>query len=82
MAILRAFMVAVVIAGCFSGAAYAQRGGVPKSQWKEDPDKDKTAAAIDQQYRETMERTKKDPPMAPKDPWANLRGDDSKTTKP
>jgi hypothetical protein len=78
MAILRAIMVAVVIAGCLSGAAYAQRGGVPKSQWKEDPDKDKTAAAIDQQYKATLERTHKDAvQVAPKDPWANLRSDDS-----
>ncbi len=81
MKILRAFILGAAMAACIAAPAYAQRSNVPKSQWKEDPDKEKTAAAVDREYKATLERTRKDAVQAPKDPWANLRDDDSKTKR-
>jgi hypothetical protein len=83
MAILRAFIVGALMAGFLTGPVYAQqRKGAPSAQWKDDPDRERNAAAVDQQYKATLERTRKEPAQAPKDPWANLRDDSSKATKP
>ena len=34
----------------------------------------KVSESVDKQYRNAMERTRKDTAEAPADPWANLRG--------
>lgn len=34
----------------------------------------KVSESVDKQYRNAMERTRKDVVEAPNDPWANLRG--------
>jgi hypothetical protein len=82
MAILRAFILGAVIAGCLGGAAYAQRKNAATPTGKEDPDIARNAEAVDNAYKATLERTRKDDVQAaPKDPWANLRDDESKSKR-
>jgi len=42
----------------------------------------KDDAAVDRQYKATLQRTRKDTVVAPSDPWANMRStDDSKAKR-
>jgi len=79
MAILRAFIVGVLMAGCFMGSVYAAEKKNPLKDEEEQRQKDNEA--IDQQYRATLDRTRRNTPEArtTTDPWQSMRGaDDSK----
>jgi hypothetical protein len=43
-------------------------------------EKKKAAAQIDLEYRAALERTSQDPTPVKVDPWANMRGTETKTT--
>ena len=74
-----------LIAESLIGPVYAQE----KDQSKKNPLmveqelRQKDSAAIDQQYKATLQRTRKNTPEAgPTDPWQSMRGaDDSKTKR-
>jgi hypothetical protein len=85
MTIFRSLIAGAILATCLAVPAGAQRRApdVPKQADEKEKDRARDAVAIDKQYKETLERTKKDAAAAPPpDPWANLRtSDDSKTKR-
>jgi hypothetical protein len=85
MTIFRTLIVGAVLAACLAVPAGAQRRApdVPKAVDEKEKDRARDAAAIDKQYKDTLERTKKNAVATPPpDPWQNLRtSDDSKTKR-
>jgi hypothetical protein len=85
MAILKALIAGAVIAGCLAGPSFAQQSknkGLPAPIPQEYLDRKRDEAAVDKQYKETLERTKKDAvPTSARDPWQDLRGSDDSKTK-
>ena len=71
------------MAASLASAAYAaEEEEEPNGLKKELMERRKDDAAIDKQYKATLQRTRKDAVVAPSDPWANIRGaDDSKTKR-
>jgi hypothetical protein len=81
MAVMRTMIVGAILAGCLSGAAYAQKGGGAKPDdtpmQMEEKQKQRDADSIDRQYKSTLQRTRgggttTTPPSD--DPWSNMRG--------
>jgi hypothetical protein len=71
------------MAASLVGAVYAaDEEEEPNGLKKELMERRKDDAAIDKQYKATLQRTRKDTVVAPSDPWANMRGaEDSKTKR-
>jgi hypothetical protein len=85
MRILRALFLGAAIAASLVGSGYAaseEEDNEPNDLKKELYQRRKDDAAVDKQYKATLQRTRKDAVVAPSDPWANMRGaDDSKTKR-
>jgi len=83
MRVLRALFLGTAMAASLASAAYAaEEEEEPNGLKKELMERRKDDAAIDKQYKATLQRTRKDAVVAPSDPWANIRGaDDSKTKR-
>ena len=83
MRVLRALFLGAAIAASFAGGVYAAEEEEETNGLKKElMDRRKDDAAIDKQYKATLQRTRKDAVVAPSDPWANMRGaDDSKTKR-
>lgn len=86
MALVKSFIVGTVIAVGLAGPSLAQQKEAPKNPLLvEEEAKRKDDAAIDQQYRATLERIKRNgTPTETKtnDPWQNMRSaDDSKAKR-
>jgi hypothetical protein len=84
--IFKALIAAAVMAGCIAGPSFAQQSknkGLPAPIPQEYLDRKRDEAAVDKQYKDTLERTKKDAvPTSARDPWQDLRvGDDTKTKR-
>ena len=86
MAVLRVLIAGALMAGSLINPVYAQQ---KEDQSKKNPLmveqelRQKEGVAIDQQYKATLQRTRKNTPEAgPTDPWQSMRGaDDSKTKR-
>lgn len=85
MAIMRSIIIGAVLAGCVAGPALAQKSKGSENALKiEEDQRRKDDAAIDRQYRATLERTRKNTPVQTNvnDPWTNMRSaDDSKAKR-
>jgi hypothetical protein len=86
MSIMRSFIVGVVLAGCLAGTAHAQRQQAPEKTGLqiEEEQRKKDAEVVDKQYKETLERVKKNTNTTenrPADPWQNMRGPSDSNTK-
>jgi hypothetical protein len=88
MAAMKTMIVGAILAGCLSGAAYAQKGGGAKPDdtpmQLEEKQKQRDADSVDRQYKSTLQRTRNGPTAATPadDPWSNMRGgNDSKTKR-
>jgi hypothetical protein len=85
MPIWRALIVGAVIVGCLAGPGYAQQSknkGLPPAVPPEYLDRKRDEATVDKQYKETLERTKKNTvETTAKDPWLDLRGSGDIKTK-
>jgi ribulose kinase len=82
MRVLRALFLGAAISASLAGGVYAEEEEEKNDLKKELMERRKDDAAIDRQYKATLQRTRKDSAAAPSDPWANMRGaDDSKTKR-
>jgi hypothetical protein len=83
MRVLRALFLGAALAISLIGGVYAaEEEDEPNGLKKELMERRKDDAAIDRQYKATLQRTRKDSAATPSDPWANMRGaDDSKTKR-
>ena len=85
MAILKALIAGATMAACLAGPSFAQKSkdkGLPPPIPQEYLDRKRDEATVDKQYKETLERTKKDAaPASARDPWQDLRGSDDAKTK-
>jgi hypothetical protein len=85
MAMRRALIIGALVAVCLAGPSIAQQSknkGLPPPIPQEYLDRKRDEATVDKQYKETLERTKKDAvETSAKDPWQNLRGSDDAKTK-
>lgn len=85
MAILKALIAGATMAACLAGPSFAQQSklkGPAPTIPQDSLDRKRDEATVDKQYKETLERTKKDAVGTPaKDPWQNLRGSDDAKTK-
>jgi len=85
MAVLRALVLGAVLTGCLAGPVHAQQQpqDVPNPLKEEEEQRRKDDAAIDKQYKSTLQRTHRDATQTqPTDPWQNMRGtDDSKAKR-
>jgi hypothetical protein len=83
--ILKALIAGVTMAACLAGPSFAQQSknkGLPPPIPQEYLDRKRDEAAVDKQYKDTLERTKKDAaPTSARDPWQDLRGGDDTKTK-
>jgi hypothetical protein len=81
MAFLRALFVCAVMVACLAGRVHAK--DVPNPLLIDEELRRKGDAAVDQEYKATLKRTRKDAvDTAPADPWTNMRGgDDSKSKR-
>jgi hypothetical protein len=81
MAVLRAFIVGALMTGFLAGPVCAQEKENKSLLKVEEEMRQKEGEAVDQQYKATLERTRKNTPevRATTDPWQSMRGaDDSK----
>jgi hypothetical protein len=80
---MKRLMISAAVLGLLAGPALAQ----PKEQRlgganpAADEAKASEAAAVDRQYRSTIERLRKDGATVKTDPWSNMRGTDDAKTK-
>jgi hypothetical protein len=83
MRVLRALFLGAAMVASLVGGAYAEDEPEETNDLKKElMERRKDDAAIDKQYKATMQRTRKDTVVAPSDPWSNMRGaDDSKTKR-
>jgi len=82
MRVLRALFLGAALAASLAGSAYAEEEEEKNDLKKELMERRKDDAAIDKQYKATLQRTRKDAVVAPSDPWATMRGaDDSKAKR-
>lgn len=83
MRILRALVLGVAMAASLVSVVYAEEEEEEKNGVKKElMERRKDDAAIDRQYKATLQRTRKDTVVAPSDPWANMRStDDSKAKR-
>jgi hypothetical protein len=85
MAFLKALIAGATMAACLAGPSFAQQSknkGLPPPIPQEYLDRKRDEAAVDKQYKDTLERTKKDAvPTSAKDPWQDLRGNNDSKTK-
>jgi len=70
---MRKFVVSAILLGILSGPAFAQKKENEPLEILE-REKKKQAEALDQQYKRTMDRTRKEGDPTRTDPWANMRG--------
>lgn len=81
MSIMRSFIVGALLAGCLAGPTYAE-DKTPLQIEQEQRKKD--SEVVDKQYKETLERVKKNTTTTenrPADPWQNMRGPSDSNTK-
>jgi hypothetical protein len=83
MRVLRAFIVGLAMAVSVANTAYAadDDDNEPNDLKKELNQRRKDDAAVDRQYKATLQRTRKDEAVTRSDPWANMRGSDDSKTK-
>jgi hypothetical protein len=85
MAFLKALIAGATMAACLAGPSFAQQSrnkGLPPPIPQEYLDRKRDEAAVDKQYKDTLERTKKDAvPTSAKDPWQDLRDNNDSKTK-
>ena len=81
MRVLRALFLGAALAASLAGSAYAEEDEEKNDLKKELMERRKDDAAIDKQYKATLQRTRKDAVVAPSDPWANMRGAEDPKTK-
>ena len=71
---MKRLIIATALLAVLAAPAFAQ-GRKPVSEMTgEEKANLKATEAVDQQYRNTLERTRKDATEVPMDPWANMRG--------
>jgi hypothetical protein len=82
MRVLKALFLGTAMAASLVGMAYAEEEEEKNGLKQELVERRKDDAAIDKQYKATLQRTRKDIVVAPSDPWANMRGaEDSKAKR-
>ena len=81
MAIVRSLIASAILAGGLAGPAFAQQKPEKSPYQIEEEEKKKAAEKVDQQYRSTLDRTRKDASEVRVDPWSNMRGTDNSKTK-
>lgn len=81
MTLSRALIVGMLLAAGLAVPANAQHRTPNIPRAPEDLDKARDAVAIDKQYKQTIERTKKEAAAPPADPWQNLRASDDAKAK-
>ena len=83
MRVLKALFLGAALAASLAGGVYAaDEEDEPNGLKKELMERRKDDAAIDRQYKATLQRTRKDAVVAPSDPWSNMRGaEDSKAKR-
>ena len=70
---MKRLIIATALLAVLAAPALAQRKPF-SAMSDEEKANEKVSEAVDKQYRNTLERTRKDAVEAPNDPWANLRG--------
>lgn len=71
---MKRLIIATALLAVFAAPAFAQ-GRKPVSEMTGDEKANlKATESVDRQYRDAMERTRKDATEVPMDPWANMRG--------
>ena len=70
---MKKLVVSAVLLGILSGPAFAQKKENEPLE-VQDRDKKQQQDALDQQYKRTLDRTRKEGEPVRADPWANMRG--------
>jgi hypothetical protein len=70
---MKKLLASAVILAILSSPAFAQLGNKEDPLVAEEKEKQKRAEALDKQYKQMMERSRKDTETPKTDPWSNMR---------
>jgi hypothetical protein len=72
--LVRKIVVSSIVLGVLAGPVFAQQKRPDDPLVIMEKEKKDRAEAVDQQYKKTLDQTRRQPDATRSDPWANMRG--------